>query len=352
MQEVAPQVSEITPFIDPELENMPPPLPPDGNPPARLPQPKLKSTPKLIYFHYDPRSNAMYVSPFPTPVHIPQTPSDQTFSAMTKPAMDSPTASLTPDLIQRPKVCFIQPPTFEQQSPQTQGPVLPNQCVTITNPPPLMLTNSVGSIDIPSPLLQMKSFNQQHQQPSSNSLPTSPAIYPTRQTHSLSPQNYRGPLHPINQQSIPVQPTPLPNQLSPMATQWDNSGYQTNTQIPPLPPQPGSLMWESDGYFSPSQPIRPHTRFNNANNITQQRPTHNQWDQQRHPTQLFQNQVHPPQTSFVNMQSHPRSNHPRFHQNQPINPSHQQHNNFAFNSNYNYNTNSNQSWNHQYRNNH
>lgn len=48
-------------YIDPELENMPPPSPPAGEPPAYLPQPTLKaskedeSVPRMIYFHYDPK---------------------------------------------------------------------------------------------------------------------------------------------------------------------------------------------------------------------------------------------------------------------------------------------------------
>lgn len=317
---------------------MPPPLPPDGNPPARLAQPKLKSTLKLIYFHYDPRSNAMYVSPFPTTVHIPREP-DQPFSAITKP-MDSPT-STTPDLIQKPKVCFVQPPVFEQQPAQVQGVnhILPN-----ANQNASILNNSVCSTEVSTPLLPMKSFNQQ--QPSSNSLPTSPALYPSRQTHSLSPQNYRGPA-PINHQSVP--PSPLQIQASPMASQWENSIYQPNASQPPLQQQqqqpPCPHHWEPH-----NQPIR--TRFHIVNNPAQQRPTQNLWDQQRHPNPPFPgNQVHPTQQPPT---FHPRSNHPRFHQNQPINVNspHQPHSNFAFNANYNYNANPNPSWNHQYRNNH
>lgn len=340
---MAPQVLEITPFIDPELENMPPPLPPDGTPPVRLAQPKLKSTPKLIYFHYDIRTNAMYVSPFPTTVHIPRE-LDQPFSAITQPGMDSP-ASSTPDLIQKPKVCFIQPPVFDKQPAQVQG---ADQSHSNTNHNTSILNNSVGSTDLPTP--PMKSFNQQHQQPSTNSLPTSPALYPSRKTHSLSPQNYRGPV-PINQQLVPLAQSPMQIQPSPMASQWENSGYQANTQIPPLQQPPCPQKWESDQYLH-SQPVRPYSRFNNVNNVALQRPAHNPWDQQRHPNPKFQNPVHPqqqPPQSF-----HQRSNHPRFHQNQSINPNppHQQHNNFAFNTNYSYNANSNQSWNHQYRNNH
>lgn len=323
---------------------MPPPMPPPGNPPARLAQPKLKSTPKLIYFHYDPRSNAMYVSPFPTTVHIPRE-LDQPFSAITKPCMDSPTASSTPDLIQKPKVCFIQPPVFEQQPTQVLG---ANQSLPNANQNALILNNSaVSSTELSSPLLPLKSFNHQHQQPSSNSHPTSPALYPSRPAHSLSPQNYRGPV-PINHQSVPLQHSPMQIQVAPMTTQWENSGYPPNTQQQaPLQQPPCPQHWEPDAYPQ-SQPIRPHTRFNNANNVPQQRP----WEQQRHPNPSFQNQIHPtqqPPPSF-----HPRSNHPRFHPNQKINvnPPHQPHNNFAFNANYSYNANGNHSWNHQYRNNH
>lgn len=340
MQEAAPQVLEITPFIDPELENMPPPLPPDGNPPARLKQPRLKATPKLIYFHYDPRSNAMYVSPFSTDLNIPRE---------LEPSVYSPTASSTPDQIQKPKVCFIQPPVFEHQPTQSQG---ANQSLPNVKHNASILNNSIGSTE--SPLLPTKSLNQLHQQqPSSNSLPTSPALYPSRQTHSLSPQSYRGPV-PINQQSVPLQPSPMQFQASPMAPQWESSAYQTNPQVQPSHQQPPCRQnWEPDAYPHSQPVLRPsHTRFKIVNNVAQPRPN-SHWDQQRHPNSLYQNQVHPPQQPKPPL-FHPRSNHPRFHQNPPINvnPSHQQHNNFAFNANYSYNANPNQSWNHQYRNNH
>ncbi len=340
---------------------MPPPLPPDGNPPARLAQPKLKSTPKLIYFHYDPRSNAMYVSPFPTDVHIPSYPS-----------IDSPPASSTPDQIQKPKVCFIQPPAFEQP-PQQQHPPptvvqvqgtnqsIPNAIQNVS-----MRNNSVCSADLSTPALPMKQFNHQvhQQQPSTNPLPTSPALYPSRQTHSMSPQNFRGPAPIINnQQSVASQPSPMQIQVSPMAPQWENSGFQTNKPILAIQHSPCAQSWEPDVYPTPpppphNQPIRPHTRFNNVNNVVQPRPPHNLWDQQRHPNPMFQNPVHSPQQQQQQQKLppafHPRPNHPRFHQNPPINVNgpHQPHNNFAFNANYNYNANPNQTWNNPYRNNH
>ncbi|KAJ6643266.1 hypothetical protein Bhyg_08224 [Pseudolycoriella hygida] len=341
-KDVPPQALEITPFIDPELENMPPPLPPEGNPPARLAQPKLKSTPKLIYFHYDPRSNAMYVSPFPTTVHIPR----ELDQPITKSSIDSPSTSTTPDLIQKPKVCFIPPPVYDQQPPQVPA---ANPGLQNANP---ILNNSAGSADLPTPLLPMKSFNQQPPLP--NSLPSSPALYPPHQTHSPSPQSFRGPV-PINQQSVPLQPTSAQMQVPPMAQQWDNASYPTNVPIHSLQQPPCAKAWEPDPY-SHNQQIRPHTRFNNPNTLAQQRPPHIPWDQQRHSSPLFQNHVaHPPHPPpQPPPQFHPRSNHPRFHPNKAINtnPPHQQHNQFAFNTNYKYNANANQSWNHQYRNNH
>lgn len=314
-QETVPPVVEITPFIDPELENMPPPPPPDGNPPARLAQPRLKSTPKLIYFHYDPRSNAMYVSPYPTEFNIPSYPS-----------IESSPAPSTPDLIQKPKVCFIQPPAFEQQQQQQQQPVQAQPTnPSLPNQNPSMVNNLIG---LTEPSIPMKSIHPQ--QPSS--LPTSPAS-----------QNYnRVPVPIINQHPVPMQPI----QTAPVPTHWENSGFQT--QHPPPP-----VVKSSDIYLH-NQPIRPHTRFNNVNNIVQPRPAHNTaWDQQRHPNPLFHNQIHAPQPPPAAF--HPRPIHPRFHQ--PINvnvPSHQHQNNFAFNANYNYGNgnNSNTPWNNQYRNNH
>lgn len=325
---------------------MPPPLPPEGNPPPRLVQPRLKSKPKLIYFHYDQRANAMVVSPFPTPIYIPRIEPEQSLSTIKQPT-DPPMAASTPDLIQKPKVCYVQPPVFEQHHTpvQIQG---ANQTLPNSNQNSLILNNSVGSTELPSPLHQMKAFNQQHQQPSSSSVPSSPALYPSMQTHSLSPQNYRGPV-PINMQAAPLQQSPMQIQSSPMTPQWDSPVFQANSQMPPLQQSPCPQLWEPDPYMH-NQPVRSHTRFNSAN--TQQRPTHNSWDQQRHANPIFQKQVHPAQQppSF-----HPRSNHQRFHQNHPINvnPSHPQHNNFAFNAKYNnYGVNSNHSWNHQHRNNH
>lgn len=337
---------------------MPPPPPPDGNPPARLLQPKLKSTPKLIYFHYDPRSNAMYVSPYPTPVHIPQNSSDKTFSTITKTPTDSPTASSTPDLSQRPKVCFIQPPVFEQRSTQAPGPVLGPQVLSNSNQQlAATATISASSMDVPTPVPPLKFHQQQqHQQTSSNSLPTPPTLYQSRHPQSLSPQNYRTPVHPIGQQPMPIQAMPLMQmQPSPSGSHWDNSGYQGNASIPPLQQQSGPQIWENELYFPQTNPIRPLVRFGNPNNIPKQRPLHNQWDQQRHPTS-FQNSSHSQQPPFSNIQSHPGPNHQMFHQNQSINPnpSHPQQNNFAFNATHplHYNSNPNQTWNHQYRNNH
>ncbi|KAG4077181.1 hypothetical protein HA402_016168 [Bradysia odoriphaga] len=342
-KDATPQLLEITPFIDPEIENMPPPPPPDGYPPIRLPQPKLKSTPKLIYFHYDPKSNTMCISPFPTDVDIPSYPSN-----------DSPPAASTPDLIPKPKVCFIQPPVFEQQPAPVQGvnPSLPNQNTSTLN-------SSVGSNELHTTVPPPKPFNQQHQQqPSSNSLPSSPALYSSRQVHS--PQNFRGPPPIINPQSVPSQQSPMQMQASPMASQWET--FPPNTQIPPIQQPPCAQSWEPDLYPH-NQAIRPHIRFNNGNNIVHPRPAHILWEQQRHPNPMYQNQIHSPQhqqqppppppppqqPTFL-----PRLNHPRFHQNQPVNVNtpHQPHTNFAFNSKYNYNANSSHTWNNQYRNNH
>lgn len=336
LQESTPNVLEITPFVDPEIENMAPPSPPDGNPPTRLAQPKLKSTPKLIYFHYDPRNNTMCISPFPTDVNIPSYPSNE-----------SPPAASTPDLIPKPKVCFIQPPVFEPAPVQGVNPNAANQNTSALN-------NSVGSTELPTTIPAPKPFNQQQQQhqqqPSSNSLPSSPALYPPKH----SPQNFRGPPPIINQQSVPSQPSPM--QASPMASQWEN--FSPNTQIPPMHQPPSAPSWEPEVYPH-NQAIRPHIRFNNGNNIVQPRPVHNLWEQQRHSNPLYQNQIHSPQHQqqppppqqppFL-----PRPNHPRFHQNPPLNVNapHQPHNNFAFNSKYNYNANANHSWNNQYRNNH
>lgn len=323
---------------------MPPPPPPAGNPPARLRQPKLKSTPKLIYFHYDPKINTMCISPFPTDVNIPSYPTN-----------DSPPAASTPDLTQKPKVCFIQPPTFEQQPAPVQG-----INTSLPNPNTSTLNNSVGLTELASPIPPAKSFNQQHQQqPSSNSLPSSPSLYPSRQVHS--PQNFRGPPPIINQQTVPSQASPMQMQATPMASQWEN--FPPNTQIPSIQQPPCTQLWEPEVY--PHNPaIRPHIRFNNGNNIVQPRPVHNLWDQHRHSNPIYQNPIHSPQHAQQQQQQPPpppqpaflpRPNHPRFHQNPPVNVSnapHQQHNSFAFNSKYNYNANANHSWSNQYRNNH
>lgn len=104
-------------FIDPELENLPPPPPPDGDPPPNAYKCELKAVknnaPKLVYFHYDPVLQDIYISPLSKLQARPGT---------IKNAAGGPLQRITPPLhgsnviaIARPTDFINSPPPLHQQ---------------------------------------------------------------------------------------------------------------------------------------------------------------------------------------------------------------------------------------------
>lgn len=280
--------------MDPELENMPPPSPPCGDPPAHLPQPKLvcvedESVPKLVYFHYNPKEHSMYVSPYSTPVHVPQT-----FGGLTHPNLIVPPSAISSighlqqqqhrhqqQLHHQPQYHHQQHNlhNFQQQQqqqilivPSTERGLTPKVCF-VTPPqfdPPqqLSMQNTPSSV-----LLQHQQQELQHQlQQQPLSLPLNhhqhPVMPPIMMNTMFPPpiSNSTGPSSPILPYSgtIPDQPSTkmslgINNQQISVMTL---STTMPVTQSPPISSTSGVLS--TDTITTPPTPPPPLSQLHNS----------------------------------------------------------------------------------------
>ena len=308
---------------------MPPPPAPPGNPPAKIPQPKLKivdnSVPKLIYFHYNPMEHSMYVSPFPQPIQtvavsvaattdhlssIPtakashpihhqlqlqqdqQQPSQPTISVNQK--LSNPNDFLIKkDRIQSPKVCFVPPPQFEtleQKSlPPPQGSVMypPPLLLQGTKPPSPSTPHPGTTITDPvqSSLLSSSSSSSSSSSTSSSSS-SSPLIstavncsttpnaienIPTALGLGISPQTFR---RLVSQKQ---QPQPQQQQQQQQHHQKPNLLHTHKGPRSPLLPTPCSPRLSSSGI--PISVCSPMQNISTIETITETPiSVHQQWD--------------------------------------------------------------------------